>query len=105
MFGYVKLLKNADLDKYKYNGYGIGFDSRSEFSFTDESYGKNVTFFGTDMNSSIHVDNKGKDILILGKEPTQRLHGTTFTAVNTIMEATVSCLLMLQKYINSKQKS
>ena len=57
------------------------------------------------MNSSIHVDNKGKDILILGKEPTQRLHGATFTAVNTIMEATVSCLLMLQKYINSKQKS
>ena len=25
------------------------------------------------MNSSVHVDNKGKDILILGKGPTQRL--------------------------------
>ena len=25
------------------------------------------------MNSSVHVDNKGKDILILGKGPTQGL--------------------------------
>ena len=32
--------KDADPDKYKYSGYGIGFDSRSEFSFTDGSMGK-----------------------------------------------------------------
>ena len=32
LFGSVKLTKNADLDKYKYSGYGIGLDSRSEFS-------------------------------------------------------------------------
>ena len=32
------------------------------------------------MNSSVHIDNKGKDILILGKGPTQGLDGTTFTA-------------------------
>ena len=31
LFGSVKLTKNADLDKYKYSGYSIGFDSRSEF--------------------------------------------------------------------------
>ena len=44
LFGSVKLTKNADLDKYKYTtGYGIGFDSRSEFLFTDGSYGKNVS--------------------------------------------------------------
>ena len=30
LIGSVKLSKNADLDKYKYSGYGIGFDSRSE---------------------------------------------------------------------------
>ena len=35
LFGSVKLTKNADLDKYKYSGYGIGFDSRSEFSLPD----------------------------------------------------------------------
>ena len=31
LFGSVKLTKNADLDEYKYSGYGIGFDSCSEF--------------------------------------------------------------------------
>ena len=38
--GSVKLTKNGDLDKYKYTGYCIGFDSRSEFLFTDGSYEK-----------------------------------------------------------------
>ena len=34
----------------KYKGYNIGFDSRSEFSFKDGSYGKNDIIFGTDMS-------------------------------------------------------
>ena len=28
LFGSVKLTKNANLDKFKYTGYGIGSDSR-----------------------------------------------------------------------------
>ena len=32
------------------------------------------------MSSSVHVDNKGKDILILGEGPAQRLHDITLTA-------------------------
>ena len=32
------------------------------------------------MSSSVHVDNKKKDILILGEDPTQGLDGTTLTA-------------------------
>ena len=32
------------------------------------------------MSSSVHIDNKGKDILILGEGPTQGLDGTTSTA-------------------------
>ena len=31
------------------------------------------------MSSSVHIDNKGKDILILGEGPTQGLHDTTLT--------------------------
>ena len=42
LFGSVKLPKNADLDKHKYSGYSIGFDSCSEFLFTDGGIGKNV---------------------------------------------------------------
>ena len=33
------------------------------------------------MGSSVHVDNKKKDILILGEGPTQELDGTTLTAI------------------------
>ena len=44
LFGSVKLAKNADSDKYKYSGYDIGFDSCSEFSFTDGSMGKMALF-------------------------------------------------------------
>ena len=70
LFGSTKL-SNVDLYKYKYTSYGIGFDSRSEFLFTDRSYGKNVIIFGVDVSSSVHVDNNGKDVLILGKGNTR----------------------------------
>ena len=80
MLGAVKLTKNADPDKYKYSGYGIGFDCCSFSSLPDNTMRKNGIIFGADMNSSVHVDNKGKDILIYGKGPTQRLDDTTLTA-------------------------
>ena len=73
LFGAVSLTKNADVDKYKYSGYGIAFDRKGSFSFPGGEYGQNVTIFGADMNSSPHIDNKGKDILILGTGPLQRL--------------------------------
>ena len=47
----------------------MGFDSRSEYSLPDGSMGKNVIIVGAYMSSSLHFDNKGKDILILGEEP------------------------------------
>ena len=65
LLGAVKLTKNADPDKYKYSGYSIGFDSCSEFSFTDGNMGKNVITFGADMSSSVHIDKKNRNILIL----------------------------------------
>ena len=39
-----------------------------------------VVIFGVDMSSSIHIDNKKKDLLILGKVPTQGLDDTTLSA-------------------------
>ena len=36
------------------------------------------------MSSSVHVDNKKKNILILGKGPTQGVGGTTLTAKKCI---------------------
>ena len=44
LFWSVKLTKNADLEKYKYSGYGIGLNSRSEFSLTGDGMGKMLLF-------------------------------------------------------------
>ena len=82
--------------------------------------GKNVKM--ANMSSSIHIDNKGKDILILGERPTQGLDDTTLTAegiypINFIQsnkrfvlslhynKSNSFFLLMLQKYISPKKKS
>ena len=76
LFGAVTLTKNADIEKYKYFGYGIGFDRRSSFSFTGGGFGQNVLIFCADMSTSTHIDNKKKDILVLGRGPTQGLEST-----------------------------
>ena len=69
------------------------------------------------MSSSAHIDNKKKDILVLGKGPTQGLEHTltaekmysiNFTVtkkkVCIIMEQIVIYLSMVQKFTNLKQK-
>ena len=45
-----------------------------------EEWEKMSLFFGTDMNSSMHIDNKNKDSLIPGEGPTQGLDDTKWTA-------------------------
>ena len=71
LFGAVKLTKNANVDKYKYFGHGIGFDGKEVFSHHTVSFGNNnAIIFGVDMSSSVHINNKRTDILFLGKGPT-----------------------------------
>ena len=76
LFGAVTLTKNADNDRYKYSGYGIGFYMQRSFSFPGTGLGRNVIIFGVDMSSSTKINNRKKDILILGKRPTQGLRHT-----------------------------
>ena len=52
------MTKNADIDKYQYSGYGIGFDRRGSFSFPGGEFGSNAIIFAVDMSSFVHVDNK-----------------------------------------------
>ena len=80
--GAVTLTKNADIDKYRYSSYSIGFDRRSGFPFPGGGFGQNVLIFGVDMSSSAHIDNKKKDILVLGKGPTQGLENTLIAEKN-----------------------
>ena len=75
LFGAAKLKKHIDVDLYKYSGYGIGFGTKGFFSVGDE-IGKNVIIFRVDISSFHHIDNKKKDILIIGKGPTQTLEHT-----------------------------
>ena len=119
LFGVVKLTKHVDVGQYKYSGYGIGFDRKGSYSIGNE-IGRNVIIFGVDMSSSTHTDDKKKDILILGKGPTERLEHTltaeklysisftekmqSFVWACIKMEQIVIYLLMEQKLLNLKQK-
>ena len=94
LFGGVTLIKNANIDKYGYSGYGIGFDRKSSFSFPGGGFGQNVLIFGADMNSSAHIDNQKKDKLVLGKGPTQGLEHT-LTAENTY---SINCKVTKEKF-------
>ena len=80
LFGAVSLTKNADVNEYKYSGYRTAFDKTSSFSFPGGGSGQNVIISAVDINLSIHVDNKGKDFLILQKGPTQGLGEHSLTA-------------------------
>ena len=80
LFGAVSITKNADIDKNKYSEYGIGFDRTGLYLLPSRRFGRNVIIFGVDMSSSVHVDNKGKDILILGSGPAQGLDEHSLTA-------------------------
>ena len=69
--------------KYVYNGIKYvytRFGSRSLSLLPNFDRCVNVNIFGVDMSSPVHIDNKKKDILILGDGPTQGLDDTTSTA-------------------------
>ena len=68
------MTKNADIDKYKYFGYGIGFDGHGSYSHQSGRNGRNAIIFGVDMSSFTKIDNRKKYILILGLGPTQSIH-------------------------------
>ena len=76
MLGSVELTKNPDIDKYKYSGYGIGFDRQGKFSFGN-GFGQNVIIFGADMSNSIHSTNKVKNIFVICEDFVQGLDNTT----------------------------
>ena len=69
-----------NIDKYKYSGYIIGFDSHEEFSFGN-GLDKNCITFGADLSSSSsHANNQKNSILVLGKDFVQEINGTTIYA-------------------------
>ena len=69
--GAIKFTKNADIDKYRYSGYEIGFDRK----FTGYWIRQKCNDFWSRCEF-IKKDDRKKDILILGKDPTQGLKHT-----------------------------
>ena len=80
LFGGVSLTKHVDIDRYKYSGYGIGFDRKEKFSFGNNGFGRNVIILGAVMSSSVHANNKTRNILVLGNEFIQGIDNTTIYA-------------------------
>ena len=71
LFEAMRMTKASDPDKYGYSGYGTGFNECSQFSLPDSSWDKNIICFGVNISSSVYVDNKNNNILVLGESPTQ----------------------------------
>ena len=80
--------------------------------------GRNIIIFGVDISSSTKIDHRKKDILVLGKCPTQRLEHTLSAEKLILQRIIKSCvwacikmeqivihLSMAQKFINSSQKN
>ena len=79
--GAVKPVKDAEKGKCKYSGHGMEFYSHETFSLSNGSgFGRNIIIFGAHINSSVHVDNKKKNYLILIKGSTDGLDYTMLTA-------------------------
>ena len=63
----------TDLSKLSYVVKNEVIKKTVDFGFLAIGFGRNVIIFGVDMSLSAHVDQKIKDILIIGKGPTHRL--------------------------------
>ena len=70
LFGSMQITKNANIDKYKYKGYGICFDGRKEFAhvrkrgnFNDSTMARNAI-----------------NIYVMGKDYVQKINDTTIYA-------------------------
>ena len=80
LFGAVKITKNDDISKNKYEGYGICFDEGGTFSKGNINNGRNVLIFGADMSFSTQATNKANNIYVLGDFLVQGINDTTIYA-------------------------
>ena len=71
---------------------------KETFSFPNGGFGKNVIIFKVDMSSSVYFDNEKKDILFLGKGPTQ---GLDQSSVNFFVTRNKFCVSLHYNGANS----
>ena len=81
MFGAIKITKDTNTSHYQYHGYGICFDSASNFSIDNITNGQNLIIFGCDMSFSSHATNRVNNIYFLGKYFVQGIPTTGHTTI------------------------
>ena len=84
LFGTIKLTKAPKIDEYKYTGYGIMFDEKGNFSHPSCGFGRNVAITGDDKSSSVHVNNKKTNLMII-VEGIIQINNTTLTAETNVL--------------------
>ena len=110
----TKLGDTTDTEKYIYSGYGLGFDSTSQFTHPQGEMARNIIIFGVDSSKSVHATNKTQNILILGHGLTQKVNNTTNYAEkmyspNFSAENKIFCLILRYHddnsylFVNSKE--
>ena len=77
LFGAIKITKNTDSSRNKYEGYGICFDEGGLFSEGNINNGRNVLIFGVHESSITHTTNKANNIYVSGKNFVQGINDTT----------------------------
>ena len=80
LFGEVKITKNSDISKNKYERYGICFDEGGTFTKGNITNGKNVRIFRADMSFSTHANNRANNIYVLGDFLVQSINSTSIYA-------------------------
>ena len=97
LFEAIKFNRNPSFHKYCHSRYDIILAVRGTFSLSGGWFGKNVILLSVEMSSSVHFDNKRKNILILGESQTQGIGDTTLItgtqcSINFTEERYILCL-------------
>ena len=87
LFGIVKITKNTDTSKNKYEGHGTCFDGSKAFIHTRKegnsrysTLARNVIILGADMSFSKHTNNKANNIYLMGRDHIRKINDTTIYA-------------------------
>ena len=83
----MQITKMVDTSKYNYEGYGICFDEKEQFThvrkegnFNHTTLARNVIIFGVDMSFSKHANNKANNIYVIGIDYVQKINDTKIYA-------------------------
>ena len=96
LLGTIKITNttNSDPEKYKYSGYGIGFDRKGQYTYPDGGMGRNAIIFGADLSNSLQSRLLGRDYIQRIDDTTihaEKMHSLNFTVENKAFCLSLHC--------------